>query len=43
MTGGSSVSGAELPPNVLMRYGLRDARNYDSVETRRNLDWLRPL
>ena len=35
--------GAELPPNVLMRYGLADARNYDSVETRRNLDWLRPL
>ena len=24
--------GAELPPNTLMRYGLADARNYDSVE-----------
>ena len=35
--------GAEFPPNVLMRYGLRDARNYDSVETRRNLDWFRPI
>jgi hypothetical protein len=23
---------AELPPNVLMRYGLADCRNYDSVE-----------
>ena len=35
--------GAEFPPNALMRYGLRDARNYDSVETQRNLDWLQPL
>ena len=35
--------GAEFPPNALMRYGLRDARNYDSVETRRNLDWFRPI
>ena len=35
--------GAEFPPNVLMRYGLRDTRNYDSVETRRNLDWFRPI
>ena len=35
--------GAELPPNVLMRYGLADARNYDSVEVARNLDWLTPL
>ena len=35
--------GAELPPNVLMRYGLADARNYDSVELGRNLDWLAPL
>ena len=35
--------GAEFPPNALMRYGLRDARNYDSVELARNLDWLRPL
>jgi hypothetical protein len=35
--------GAELPPNVLMRYGLADARNYDSVELVRNLEWLGPL
>ncbi len=35
--------GAELPPNTLMRYGLADARNYDSVELTRNLDWLAPL
>ena len=35
--------GEELPPNVLMRYGLADARNYDSVELTRNLDWLGPL
>ena len=35
--------GAELPPNILMRYGLADARNYDSVELSRNLDWLAPL
>ena len=35
--------GAEFPPNALMRYGLLDARNYDSVETRRNLDWFRQL
>jgi len=35
--------GAELPPNTLMRYGLLDARNYDSVELTRNLDWLDPL
>ena len=35
--------GAELPPNTLMRYGLADARNYDSVELSRNLDWFAPL
>ncbi len=35
--------GAELPPNTLMRYGLADARNYDSVEVSRSLDWLEPL
>ena len=35
--------GAELPPNTLMRYGLADARNYDSVELSRSLDWLSPL
>ena len=35
--------GSELPPNVLMRYGLLDPRNYDSVELARNLEWLAPL
>jgi hypothetical protein len=35
--------GTELPPNTLMRYGLADARNYDSVELARNLDWFGPL
>jgi hypothetical protein len=35
--------GTEFPPNSLMRYGLADARNYDSVELRRNLKWLSPL
>src|SRR5262249_2409098 len=35
--------GAELPPNMLMRYGLADVRNYDSVELARGLDWLAPL
>jgi hypothetical protein len=35
--------GAELPPNVLMRYGLDDCRNYDSVELTRSLDWFEPL
>ena len=35
--------GTELPPNTLMRYGLADARNYDSVEVARNLDWFEPL
>ena len=35
--------GAELPPNTLMRYGLADARNYDSIEVARSLDWLAPL
>ncbi|MDR3621108.1 MAG: YfhO family protein [Paludisphaera borealis] len=33
----------ELPPNVLMRYGLADPRNYDSVELTRSLDWLDAL
>jgi hypothetical protein len=33
----------ELPPNVLMRFGLADPRNYDSVELARSLDWLEPL
>jgi hypothetical protein len=35
--------GAELPPNVLMRYGLADPRNYDSVELARSLAWFDPL
>ena len=35
--------GQELLPNVAMRYGLADARNYDSVELTRNLDWFAPL
>jgi hypothetical protein len=35
--------GEELPPNVLMRYGLADARNYDSVELSRSLSWFAPL
>jgi hypothetical protein len=35
--------GTELPPNTLMRYGLSDARNYDSIELQRNLDWFAPL
>ena len=35
--------GEELPPNVAMRYGLADVRNYDSVELARSLDWFAPL
>ncbi len=35
--------GEELLPNTAMRYGLADARNYDSVELTRNLDWFEPL
>ncbi len=35
--------GAELPPNVAMRYGLADVRNYDSVESSRSLAWFEPL
>jgi hypothetical protein len=35
--------GEELPPNVLMRFGLRDVRNYDSVELAANLKWLESL
>ncbi len=35
--------GEELPPNVAMRYGLADARNYDSVELSRSVDWFEPL
>lgn len=35
--------GEELPPNILMRFGLADPRNYDSIELSRNLDWFEPL
>ena len=35
--------GEELPPNVLMRFGLRDIRNYDSVELSSSLRWFAPL
>jgi hypothetical protein len=35
--------GEELPPNVLMRFGLGDPRNYDSVELARCLRWFAPL
>ena len=35
--------GEELPPNTLMRYGLSDLRNYDSVELSRSLTWFAPL
>jgi hypothetical protein len=35
--------GEELPPNTLMRFGLSDIRNYDSVELARSLSWLVPL
>ncbi len=35
--------GEELPPNVLMRFGLSDIRNYDSVELERSLQFFAPL
>jgi hypothetical protein len=35
--------GEELPPNVLMRFGLSDIRNYDSVELENAVAWLDPL
>jgi hypothetical protein len=35
--------GEELPPNTLMRYGLSDVRNYDSIELTRSLAWFAPL
>ncbi len=35
--------GAELPPNLLMRYGLSDVRNYDSIELADSLSWFAPL
>ena len=33
--------GEELPPNVLMRFGLADIRNYDSVELAASLRMVR--
>src|SRR5262249_20636600 len=42
-TGRILALGEELPPNTLMRYGLADIRNYDSIELRRSLDWFEPL
>jgi Bacterial membrane protein YfhO len=35
--------GEELPPNVLMRFGLSDVRNYDSVELASSLSWFKSL
>ena len=35
--------GEELPPNVLMRFGLCDMRNYDSVELASSLSWFKSL
>jgi hypothetical protein len=35
--------GEELPPNILMRYGLADIRNYDSIELKRILDYFETL
>ncbi len=35
--------GEELPPNVLMRFGLADPRNYDSVELTDSLGFFAPL
>jgi hypothetical protein len=35
--------GEELPPNTLMRFGIADPRNYDSVESTRGLDYFEPL
>ena len=43
MRGRAVGIGEELPPNTLMRYGLADARNYDSVELRRSLAWFGPM
>ncbi len=45
LTPGSRVLGVgqELPPNVLMRFGLADVRNYDSVELERSAAWLDPI
>jgi len=35
--------GEDFPPNVAMRFGLGDPRNYDSIELARNLSWFAPL
>lgn len=35
--------GEELPPNVLMRFGLCDVRNYDSIELDSSLAWIDPV
>ena len=35
--------GAELPPNLAMRFGLADLRNYDSIEQTVILEFLEPL
>lgn len=35
--------GEELPPNVLMRFGIGDPRNYDSIELETALSWLDPI
>ncbi len=35
--------GAELPPNTLSRYGLKDPRNYDSIELDRLGRWFDEL
>ena len=35
--------GEELPPNVAMRYGLADIRNYDSIELVASLDFFATL
>ena len=40
---GSSASARSCRPTSLMRYGLADVRNYDSVELARSLDWFAPL
>ena len=35
--------GEELSPNVAMRYGLADVRNYDSVELASSVDYFATL
>ncbi|WP_169972607.1 glycosyltransferase family protein [Tautonia rosea] len=35
--------GMELPPNMLMRYGLADLRCYDAIELASISDWLAPM